>query len=466
MVEQKARSERILVFDDDDITFAVFQEVGRQVALFVEQQNNRWNGGFGWHEDWRASGHGRICESKEKKVEAQGRFEAAYKFCKEDTFRGICFFDFTLKGVSVTSMHNWESIRSELGSKLEEIAIKYPGLLLAIATAKNPRADVDVWLATSSPETLEALIDPLMNLTGKTFGVCSRGSLTTQSAEQLNTLLTTAIDKYVKTRSPDEIENILWPYDSSDWFDSEKVPHNRPAAVTHSAFATLIEYATRIATAGNRIAGVKNEALSNQQIRELEDWVRSSAGYEVLKSFVGRYSPCFGGGHQLKLSAFAVALLAAVGPGHWVKGVPWEELSPCETAILGKRKNDCRKAVLAAFRFFEKLKLNKYTRERNDVTVRFFGQRDASTKRSMTYLDVSFGFSPLDKDGRFLARLSGGSAEPEDMSGYGDSSQAFRDLKQALRNPDAPPNTHIWVFPEVDDSGVRRTVIRFGVYHK
>jgi len=470
MAEQNGRPEKILVFDDDDITISLFQDLESELNQFVEQNHIEWNGGFGWHEDWRASGHGRICTLSDTKIEAQTRFEAAYTFCHNESIHGICFFDFSLKGVSVKSMDNWESIRTELEPQLQDMVVKYPGLLLAIAMAKNPRADVDIWLATSSPETVEVLIDPLRELTGETFEVCSKGSLTKQSYEQLIQLLKLAINKYVRTRSPDEIENLFWPDHAANWFnaagaqDEKSVPHNRPSNERHGAFTKLTEYAKAIAGYGKIFNGVDKVELPESEIVVLNKWVSSEAGYEALKSFVGHCSPCSEGHHpnthQLKLSAFTIPLLAAVGPGHWFEEVPWDELKSFETRILVKDKACCRAAILSAFKFFRTLQTHSKNKKLNDFVVRFSPARSKGNKKdSLAYLDVSVSFF----DPKFLSRLSGGSVEPEDNIEAGDSTLAFRNLKESLRNTGLGPFTHLWVFPETVEN-MQRTVIRFGVY--
>lgn len=434
-----------------------------------------WVGAFGWHDQWRAKGTGRIRTTKKPAVTEQQRFQAAFDFCSKESFCGICFFDFKLDGVSVEQLDDWNAIASELDNydlTLSRFVVDYPGLLLAIATARNPNATADLYLATSSGATIEALERPLKSVAKDRFYACSNGSLTKQSEDQLVELLKLKVQRYVETHSPDEIENLLWPHHAADWFSARasevpenehSVPHNRPPNAEQSAFKRLTEYANGIATYGKMIGGVDQGELSTEEIETVISWVHSDGVYEVLKSFVGSCSPFYAGTYPFKLSVFTFSLLAAVGPGTWLSDVPWKDLASFECPVLGNRQADCRQAVVAAYRFFRTLQVNKDTGKRNTVIVRFSKGEITKNRMSLTYLDFSFSFSCIEKDGKFLRRLCGGSAEPERISEDSDSPLAFKDLKMSLRNPKLAPQTHVWVFPETVD-GIQRTVIRFGVY--
>ncbi len=470
MNEVTDRPERILVFEDNNISEPGFANVEAAIQEYIETKHPKWKGAFGWHKDWRARGVGTIAPSKQFDTTAQKRFEDAYSFCKSESFSGICFFDFELKGVNVESISQWDSIKAELPAELLQFVVQYPGLLLAIATEKNSNATADVWIATSSKVSLEKLRKPLAKVSSR-FKEATRGSLAKMSESALTDLLEAAVDGYVDTHSPDEIENVLWPDHAANWFKSssneeeetEYVPHNRPGDVVHCAFYKLTEYVKAVAAFGKMIKGSSKEELSGTELSDLSEWTHRGAVYEVLKSFVGNCSPCYGGSYPLKISVFTFSLLAAVGPGPWVNFVPWDDLSSFECSVLGNRKYDCRQAVLAAYRFFRTLQVRKGSGERNTVIVRFSKGQNTEDRMSLAYLDFSFGFSCVEKNGLFLQRLCGGSAEPETMGQLNDSPSAFKDLKMALRNPKLAPQTQVWVFPETVDD-IQRTVVRFGVY--
>jgi hypothetical protein len=472
MNEISNRPERTLVFEDNNINEPEFSEAAASINSYVDTTYPSWSGAFGWHDEWRAEGESAIVTSKAIKRTAQKRFEEAYTFCATGSFSGICFFDFELRGVNVEVMQQWEGIKRDLPEGLVSYIVEYPGLLLAIAAEKNQQAIVDVWLATSSKVSLNKLRKPLSGVSTR-FMESSKGSLSLLSLEDLTDVLEAAVDEYVATHSPDDIDNIFWPDHATNWFNAStsdqseltaEVPHNRPSNDGHVAFTRLTEYAKAIASYGKMIDGDKKAELLDSEIADLKNWVTSEGGYEALKSFVGHCSPCFEGHHpnthQLKLSAFTIPLLAAVGPGNWFKNVPWEELKSFETRILVKDKACCREAILSAFKFFRTLQTNSKNKELNDFAVRFLPARSSGNKKDcLAYLDVSVSFFDL----QFLSRLCGGSVEPEDNIEAGDSTLAFRNLKESLRNTGLGPFTHLWVFPEAVEN-VQRTVIRFGVY--
>lgn len=470
MKEVTVRPERILVFEDNQISEPGFTNVEAAIQQYIDNKHPKWKGAFGWHENWRAKNDGIIAHSIQFAKTAQERFQDAYSFCTSQSFKGICIFDFDLKGVRVESMSQWNSIKADLPPDLLQSVLEYPGLLLAITTAMNSNSTTDVWLATSSKASLERLRKPLAKVSTR-FNESSKGSLTTMSESDLINLLEVAVDNYVEKHSPHLIENLFWPDHAANWFkwssdlksDSKDVPHNRPGDLKHYAFKTLTEYVKGVAEFGKQIEGFSKEDLTNDEIVDLIEWTRREAVYEVLKSFVGYCSPCYTGSYNLKISVIAFSLLAAVGPGPWLKSVPWDELSSFDCPILGKRKVDCRQAVLAAYRFFRTLQVRKGSSERNTVDVRFFKGETTNDRMSLAYLDISFGFSCVEKNGLFLQRLCGGSAEPEKIDQMNDSPSAFKDLKMALRNPKLAPQTQVWVFPETVDN-IQRTVVRFGVF--
>jgi hypothetical protein len=468
--DQKPRTERIIVFEDSVIEQDVFTKVEEELIDHLGKNHSEWVGGFAWHEEWRATSTGRIASNDV--VDAQTRFERALDFCSKSSFKGVCIFDLNMPAVKTGSIVGLDTILEGCPNNLRASAEKYPGILLALAAARNPNADILICIATSSGETVDDFEDAFNKTTGKKFKTFNNGGLPDQSKDQLVKVLSKQIDNYIENRSPDEIQNLFWPHYTANWFKAStsnqseltaEVPHNRPADEKHDAFKKLSGYAKGVAAFGKMISGTDNKELSNEEIADLDIWVLSDGVYEVLKSFVGHCSPCNGGSYPLKLPVLAFSLLAAVGPGSWLKSVPWAELSSFECPVLGKRKDDCRQAVLAAYHFFRTLQVHRDSGERNTVSVRFSKGEVTGDKMSLAYLDFSFGFSCVEKGGLFLQRLCGGSAEPERMDLANDSPSAFKDLKMSLRNPRLAPQTHVWVFPETVDD-IQRTVIRFGVY--
>lgn len=200
-------AERIFVFEDNDINDTPYSNVTKALRQFVDKEYSAWKGAFGWHENWYPNGDGKIDESSDGEVSAQTRFDQALSFCKEESIKGICVFDFTMPKVKVSESALSEAIKNldceeSLHSQVKQLAQDYPGFFLAIVTGLNAKANVDIFFASSSYETMSTAKSLFEATCGKTVKDSFVKGLPDMSEATIVTELKNAIKTYVKARTP------------------------------------------------------------------------------------------------------------------------------------------------------------------------------------------------------------------------------------------------------------------------
>ena len=200
-------AERIFVFEDNDISDATYSNVTKALREFVENEYSAWKGAFGWHENWYPNGDGKICESSNGIVSNQMRFDQALSFCKEESIKGICVFDFQILNVKVSEIALSEAIKNlnltdPVLGEFKRLAQDYPGFFLAVVTGLNDNANIDIYFASSAYETMIKAKYIFNIICGKTVkDVFSKG-FPGMAEVSIVENIKEAIKTYVKARTP------------------------------------------------------------------------------------------------------------------------------------------------------------------------------------------------------------------------------------------------------------------------